>query len=104
MSQQSAQPVGGGASSGSGAGQVDTVMHEARLFPPTADFAAKAQIGSLAAYEKMWQEAAADTEAFWGKLASELHWFQPFNKTLEWNEPFANWFVGGKTNASYNCL
>ena len=34
----------------------------------------------------------------------ELHWFKPFTKALEWNEPFAKWFVGGKTNASYNCL
>src|SRR6185437_14887294 len=36
--------------------------------------------------------------------AAELHWFKPFDKVLEWNEPFAKWFVGGKTNASYNCL
>ncbi len=85
-------------------GQVDSVMQEARLFPPTAEFASKARIGSLAAYETLWKEAAADTEAFWGKLANELHWFQPFTKTLEWKEPFASWFVGGKTNASYNCL
>ncbi|MCC7085811.1 MAG: acetate--CoA ligase [Pirellulales bacterium] len=104
MSQQLARPVGGGASSESQAGQVDTVLQESRLFPPTPEFAAQARIGSLAAYEAMWNEAAADTEAFWGKLAGELHWFQPFTKSLQWNEPFANWFVGGKTNASYNCL
>ncbi len=86
------------------AGQVDTVMQEARLFPPPAEFAAKARIGSLAAYEAMWNEAAADIEKFWGKLAGELHWFKPFGKVLEWNEPFAKWFVGGQTNVSYNCL
>ena len=85
-------------------GRVDSVMQEERLFPPPADFAAKAHIGSLADYEKMWNDAAADIEAFWGKLAAELHWFKPFTKVLEWNEPFAKWFVGGKTNASYNCL
>ena len=85
-------------------GQLDTVMHEVRKFAPPAEFAAQARIGSLAAYEKLWQEAAADLEGFWGKLAGELHWFKPFDKVLEWNEPFAKWFVGGKTNASYNCL
>ncbi len=85
-------------------GQLDTVMQETRLFAPPPEFAAKAQIGSLAAYESMWREAAGDLEAFWGKLAGELHWFKPFTKVLEWNEPFAKWFVGGQTSASYNCL
>jgi acetyl-CoA synthetase len=86
-------------------GQVQTVMQEDRLFPPSQEFAAKAHIGSLAAYEKLYDEAKADPPAFWAKLArEELHWFKPFDKTLEWNEPFAKWFVGGQTNASYNCL
>ena len=85
-------------------GQLDTVMQESRVFPPSAEFAAQARIGSLAAYEALWKEAAADPEAFWGKLAGELHWFEPYTKVLEWKEPFAKWFVGGKTNASYNCL
>ena len=39
-----------------------------------------------------------------GRLAGELHWFRPFDKVLEWNEPDARWFVGGQTNVSYNCL
>ncbi len=86
------------------AGQIDNVMKEERLFPPPADFAAKARIGSMEEYEKLYRQAAADLEGFWGSLACELHWFEPFKKVLEWNEPFANWFVGGKTNASYNCL
>ena len=86
-------------------GQIDTVMQEDRLFPPTAEFAAKSRIGSMQAYESLWNEAKADPTAFWEKLAKEeLHWFEPFTKTLEWKEPFAEWFVGGKTNASYNCL
>src|SRR5688572_21794982 len=85
-------------------GQLDTVMKEERLFPPSEEFARAARIGSLAAYEALWKKAAADPEAFWAKLAAELHWFQPFKKALEWNEPFAKWFPGGKTNASYNCL
>jgi acetyl-CoA synthetase len=90
-----AQPAGG---------RVNTVMNEARVFPPPPEFVARAKINSLAAYEKMWGEAATDVEKFWGKLAGELHWFRPFEKVLEWNEPNARWFVGGQTNVSYNCL
>ena len=88
----------------SNSGALDTVMQESRVFPPTKEFAAASRIPSYEAYEKLWNEAAADTEAFWKKQAADLHWFEPFTKTLEWNEPFAKWFVGGKTNASYNCL
>ncbi|MEK6237785.1 MAG: AMP-binding protein, partial [Planctomycetales bacterium] len=86
-------------------GQIENVMREERSFPPPAELSAQAQIGSMEAYEALYNEAKADPEGFWGKLArEELHWFEPFEKTLEWNEPFAEWFVGGKTNVSHNCL
>ncbi len=87
------------------AGQIDNVMKETRLFPPPKSFAEKARIGSMEQYEKLWQEADDDIESFWGKIAKEeLHWFEPFDKVLEWEVPEARWFVGGKTNVSYNCL
>jgi len=86
------------------AGQVVNVMKEERLFPPPAEFASKARIKSMAEYERLWKQAAADIPGFWGKMAGELHWFKPYQKVLEWNEPFAKWFVGGQTNISYNCL
>ncbi len=86
-------------------GQIDTVMQERRLFPPSGEFSAKARIKSLAEYEELWNRAKADPLKFWGDLAhEELHWFTPFEKALVWNEPFAEWFVGGETNASYNAL
>ncbi|NUQ62913.1 MAG: acetate--CoA ligase [Pirellulales bacterium] len=85
-------------------GQIVNVMKEERLFPPPADFSAKARIRSMEQYEQMWKEAAEDLEGFWGKMAGELHWFKPYEKVLDWNEPFAKWFVGGQTNVSYNCL
>ena len=50
------------------------------------------------------QRAFKDPEGYWAEIASELHWFEPWNKVLEWDLPFSKWFVGGKTNISYNCL
>ncbi len=86
-------------------GQIDTVMQEERLFPPSTAFAKAAHIGSLEQYETMWNAAAADNEKFWGDLAKEeLHWFTPYSKILDWQPPLAKWFVGGTTNVSYNCL
>ena len=86
-------------------GQIDTVMQEDRLFPPSPEFCARALIPSQADYEKLYEQAKADPEKFWGDLArKELHWFKPFEQILDWKEPFAKWFVGGQTNVSYNCL
>ncbi len=86
-------------------GQIDTVMHETRLFPPSAEFSAQARIKSLAEYEQLWNHAKSDPVKFWSDLArEELHWFKPFTKALEWNEPFAEWFADGETNVSYNAL
>jgi acetyl-CoA synthetase len=57
-------------------------------------------------YRALYDRAAADPEGFWGELAeSELHWFEKWSQVLDWSkEPFAKWFVGAKTNVSYNCL
>jgi acetyl-CoA synthetase len=88
-----------------GGGGIDTVMHETRVFPPPAEFAAKSRFKSLDDYQKLWDYAASDLQRFWTEIArEELHWFTPFTKTLEWKEPYAQWFVGGKTNASFNCI
>src|SRR5436190_16029735 len=85
--------------------QIETVMHETRVFPPSQAFSAQAEIGSMEAYQALYDKAKANPEAFWEDFArKELHWFEPFTKTLEWKAPFAKWFVGGKTNVSYNCL
>ena len=86
-------------------GHIVNVMKEERLFAPSEEFSAKARFKSMEEYQKVWDEAAADPEKFWGDMAKEeLHWFKPFDTVLEWNEPFAKWFVGGETNVSYNCL
>jgi acetyl-CoA synthetase len=86
-------------------GQIANVMNETRVFPPSPDFSARAVIGSMQAYQAFYDESIADPVAFWERQAREhLHWFEPFHTGLVWNEPFAQWFVGGKTNVSYNCL
>ena len=86
-------------------GQIDNVMHETRLFPPSPEFVAQARIKSVEEYEKIWQQAKDDPEKFWDDFAKEeLHWVEPYQQVLEFNPPHAKWFVGGKTNASYNCL
>ncbi len=92
-------------SSTASAGQIDTVQTESRLFPPSESFSSQAAIGSMEAYQRLYDESITDHEAFWGREAREhLHWFKPFNQVLEWNEPFVKWFADGQTNASYNCL
>src|SRR6516165_12839033 len=83
---------------------ITSVLKETRKFPPPADFAAKAHVKSVADYEKLWQEAKDDPGLFWGEQAKSLTWFKRWEKVLVWNEPFAQWFVGGKLNAAYNCL
>jgi acetyl-CoA synthetase len=83
---------------------ITSVLKESRQFPPPPAFASQAHIKSAAEYEKLWQRAAADPEGFWAEQAAALHWFRRWDKVLVWNEPHAQWFVGGKINASANCL
>jgi len=83
---------------------IETVLNESRLFPPPADFAAQAEIGSFEEYEKLYARAEADPESFWAEQADALHWFKRWDKVLEWDLPFAKWFVGGKLNVAHNCL
>ncbi|HYA17261.1 MAG TPA: acetate--CoA ligase [Bryobacteraceae bacterium] len=83
---------------------IQSVLHEQRLFPPSPEFSSKARIGSMADYERLYEEADRDPEGFWGRIAKELEWFEPFGKVLEWNRPWAKWFVGGKLNITHNCL
>jgi acetyl-CoA synthetase len=54
--------------------------------------------------EKLRAEASADPEAFWGRMADELHWFKKWDTVLNWQPPHAQWFLGGRINISYNCL
>ncbi len=83
---------------------IESILNESRLFPPPTEFARAAHIKSFEEYEALYAEAEADPEAFWAKQAESLDWFKPWDTILEWNEPFAKWFVGGEINISHNCL
>ena len=81
-----------------------SILKENRIFNPSKQFKEKAYIKSIEEYDRLYKEAEMDPEGFWGKIAEELHWFKKWDKVLEWNSPFAKWFVGGEINISYNCL
>jgi acetyl-CoA synthetase len=81
-------------------GTLDTLLVEERRYPPPADFPASANIADPAIYDR----AREDPEAFWAEAASELEWFKPWNQVLEWDAPWAKWFIGGELNVSYNCV
>src|SRR3990170_5193074 len=77
---------------------IEALLVETRKFKPSKEFKKNA-----IAKKKVYEEGK-NSEAFWEKIAGELHWFKKWNKVLEWNPPWAKWFVNGKINVSYNCL
>ena len=83
---------------------ITSVLKETRQFPPSAEFVAQANV-SAAERDRLAEWAARDPDGFWAEQAKSLHWFKPWDKVLDWsNSPHAKWFVGGKINASDNCL
>src|ERR687886_1765624 len=84
----------------SAAGTLSALLQEDRRYPPTEEFKAQANWNDPAIY----QRAEADPEAFWAEQARAIDWFKPWNAVLEWDAPWAKWFVGAELNASYNCV
>jgi acetyl-CoA synthetase len=80
--------------------EIDALLKENRRFPPSDAWRTSAVVTDPGVYER----AARDPEAFWAEFAGELEWIRPWDTVLEWNPPHARWFVGGKLNASANCL
>ncbi|MDQ2951357.1 MAG: acetate--CoA ligase [Chloroflexota bacterium] len=79
---------------------LETFSQEDRRFPPPPLFVAHATANDPAIYER----AAKDLEGFWAEQARQLSWRKPFTKVLEWETPYAKWFLGGELNVSENCL
>ena len=83
---------------------IDSTLQEQRRFECPSEFSQQAHIKSLEQYERIYKESIEEPEKFWGRIAGELHWFRKWDKVLEWNCPWAKWFVGGEINLAYNCL
>ena len=71
--------------------EIADLLQEDRTFPPSTEFRAQANIND----EGVYARAEKDPEGFWAAFASELEWFTPWTKVLEWKPPHAKWFVGG---------
>ncbi len=85
---------------GTEAERLEALLHEARLFKPSDEFRRQANAGDAAIYER----AARDLEGFWAEESQRLDWIEPWTKVLEWDAPWAKWFVGGKLNVTANCV
>jgi acetyl-CoA synthetase len=80
--------------------EISALLNENRRFPPSPQWQTSANVTDPSLYER----AQADPESFWAEFAKELEWQRPWSQVLKWNPPHAQWFVGGKLNASANCL
>ena len=80
-------------------------MSTSGVYPPSEEFVRQAHVKGMEGYRELYRRAEQDPEAFWGDIAErEIHWFEKWKEVLDWQPPFAQWFVGAKTNVSYNCL
>ena len=80
--------------------RIDTLLDEQRSFPPPPAFSKAAHVKDQTPYER----AQRDRDAYWAEWAKQLDWYRPWDRVLEWQPPHAKWFVGGRLNASVNCL
>ncbi|MCH1867781.1 acetate--CoA ligase [Nocardioides sp. CFH 31398] len=79
---------------------LSNLLKEDRRFEPPAELAAEANLK-----EGAYERAKNDREAFWAEQADRLSWETRWDRVLDWDDPpFAKWFVGGRLNASYNCV
>src|SRR5574338_731722 len=81
--------------------KIDSLLKESRVVRPTS---ATIEAAYIKDYESYYTQSIADPEGFWAKAAAELKWFTPWNQVLDWQYPWAKWFVGATCNISYNCL
>jgi acetyl-CoA synthetase len=80
--------------------------YEGQIFNPSDSVKIRAYIKSMDEYKRLYQKSINDPEGFWGEVAEQLNWYKKWDKVLDWdfNKPEVQWFIGGKLNASYNCL
>ena len=84
---------------------IESNLQERGLFQPPATFSRTSHVKSIKEYQRLGDRARENPERFWAELAAnELQWFKTWDKVLDWQPPFAKWFVGGKLNITHNCL
>lgn len=83
---------------------LNSTLREDRVFPPPAEFAARAHIRSLEEYEAMYRQSIEEPDAFWAEAAKGLDWIAPWSQVLDWELPHARWFVDGKLNLCQNAV
>ncbi len=81
-----------------------SVLKENRVFRPPEEFRRSAHLKSLEEYEALYRRSVVDPEGFWAEQAESLLWSRRWDRVLEWESPFAKWFVGGQLNISENCV
>jgi len=83
-----------------------SMLEDKQVYEPSDAVKLKAYIKNLEEYQKLYQRSTNDLEGFWGECADQLDWYKKWDKVLEWDftKPEVKWFLGGKLNASYNCL
>jgi len=83
---------------------IQSVLQETRVFDPPKEIVGKTYINTFEEYKTMWQRSVDSPDEFWAEIADQMHWFKKWDKVSEWNLPDTKWFLGGKTNISYNCI
>jgi acetyl-CoA synthetase len=84
---------------------IDSLLKETRRFPPPAEFARQALVGSHADYDALYKRSIEDPLGFWSQIAEHnFHWSRIWEKVCDWQPPYAKWFVGAQTNICYNCV
>jgi len=83
-----------------------STAEDKQVYEPPDGVKLRAYIKNMDEYKKLYQRSTNDAEGFWGEMAEQLDWYKKWDKVLEWdfNKPEVKWFLGGKLNASYNCL
>ncbi|MEX2236947.1 MAG: acetate--CoA ligase [Dehalococcoidia bacterium] len=84
--------------------QIETLLGETRVFPPPESFADRAHIGSLEEYSHLYDASINDRFRFWSDMADKLTWFKRWDTVFQRDGHHFEWYAGGKTNLSFNCL
>ena len=82
-------------------GQIDHLLQETGEIPPPPHVSQQA---ALQDYDAVYRRSIQDPEGFWSEVASELHWYKPWDQVFQWDYPSFQWFLGAKCNITYNCL